>query len=644
MIKVHSSEFNYQYGDQIHFPYRISSLIAYIRSKEVLNKNFDFQKAGVLRENVDEYIQECKDADILLCSCYVWNWEITNFLASEVRKINPNCTIVFGGAHIPDFSEDFFKNHSYVDVIVHGEGEIVLEEFLTAYMGDKNYSDVKGLETKEFRNPPQDRINDLDSLPSAYLTNTVWDLVDKIDGINWIAGWETNRGCPYQCTFCDWGSATFTKVRKWEESKIFKEIEWFGENKIPYIDCCDANFGIFQERDFRIAKKLKEVALKTHYPDRVRPAWAKNSSEKIIPIAKELQEGDILGAVTLSVQSLDSNTLDIVKRANIKFDAFSELAETFRNNGIPTYTELIMGLPGETLETFKDGLENIAQTKVDTVFIYNCSILPNAPMNVPEYKEKYKIKSVRSPIMLVHSSIHNRGSHQEYEDIITSNIHCSLDELKETYLYSWCFLTLQSLGVLEHITNFYNHSFNIEFVKFFEIFLEFCRTKESVFSHEYDRVIEFRNNGYAGKGWDEIDTTIGEIIWPMEEASWLRITYDVEKFSTGLDLLVEFVEEKLNLKNSKKVLEDLTKFQLFMLTTRNNKNKFKTESFEFDWKNYFITNSKLTKKNITYTYDNLVTESDEMKWSYKTIWYGRRSRDYKCQYPNLREKITQLTI
>jgi len=644
MIKVHSSEFNYQYGDQIHFPYRISSLIAYIRSKEVLNKNFDFQKAGVLRENVDEYIQECKDADILLCSCYVWNWEITNFLASEVRKINPNCTIVFGGAHVPDFSEDFFEEHPYVDILVHGEGEIVLEEFLTAYMGDKNYSDVKGLETKEFRNPPQDRINDLDSLPSAYLTNTVWDLVDKIDGINWIAGWETNRGCPYQCTFCDWGSATFTKVRKWEESKIFKEIEWFGENKIPYIDCCDANFGIFQERDFRIAKKLKEVALKTHYPDRVRPAWAKNSSEKIIPIAKELQEGDILGAVTLAVQSLDSNTLDIVKRANIKFDAFSELTKIFRNNGIPTYTELIMGLPGETLETFKDGLESIAQTKVDTVFIYNCSILPNAPMNAPEYKEKYKIKSVRSPIMLVHSSIHNRGSHQEYEDIITSNIYCSLDELKEIYLYSWCFLTLQSLGVLEHITNFYNHSFNIEFVKFFEIFLEFCRTKESIFSHEYDRVIEFRNNGYAGKGWDEIDTTIGEIIWPMEEASWLRITYDVEKFSTGLDLLVEFVEEKLNLKNSKKVLEDLTKFQLFMLTTRNNKNKFKTESFEFDWKNYFITNSKLTKKNITYTYDNLVTESDEMKWSYKTIWYGRRSRDYKCQYPNLREKITQLTI
>ena len=42
-----------------------------------------------------------------------------------------------------------------------------------------------------------------------------------------------------------------------------------------------------------------------------------------------------------------------------------------------------MGLPGETLESWKNGLENIAMTKIDTVFIYNCSVLPNAPMNVP---------------------------------------------------------------------------------------------------------------------------------------------------------------------------------------------------------------------------------------------------------------------
>ena len=641
MLKVNSCEFNYQYGDQIHFPYRISSLVAYIKSRENLGNNFKFEKAFVLRENVDEYIKECVDTDILLCSCYVWNWEITNFLAKEVRKLNPNCLIVFGGAQVPDFSKDFFKQHTYVDIIVHGEGEIVLEEILTEFLNNKDYSKIKGLETKDFRNPPQERINNLDDLPSAYLTNTVWELVDKIDGIRWIAGWETNRGCPYACTFCDWGSATFTKVRKWEESKIFKEIEWFAKNQIPYIDCCDANFGIFQERDFRIAEKLKDVALKTHYPERVRPAWAKNSSEKIIPIAKQLQEGGILGAVTLAVQSLDANTLNIIKRANIKFDTFSELTETFRNSKIPTYTELIMGLPGETLDTFKDGLENIAQTKIDTVFIYNCSILPNAPMNVPEYREKYKIQSVISPIMLVHSSIHNRGSHQEYEEVVTSTSTCSLDELKEMYLYSWCYLTLQSLGILEHVTNFYHNSFNLGYVKFFEIFLEFCHTKKSVFSEEFDRIVEFRNNGYAGKGWDEYDPKIGEIIWPIEEASWLRISFDEQKLLTSISLLIEFLENKLNLRNSKKLLDDLTKFQVFMLTTRNNKNKIKTQNFDFDWKNYFMNNCKLTEKNVVYSYDNLVTESNPIKWSYKTIWYGRRSKDYKCGMSILQDEKIQ---
>ena len=639
MLKVNSCEFNYQYGDQIHFPYRISSLVAYIKSRENLGNNFKFEKAFVLRENVDEYIKECVDTDILLCSCYVWNWEITNFLAKEVKKLNPNCLIIFGGAQVPDFSKDFFKQHPYADIIVHGEGEIVLEEILTEFLNNKDYSKIKGLETKDFRNPPQERIDNLDDLPSAYLTNTVWELVDKIDGIRWIAGWETNRGCPYACTFCDWGSATFTKVRKWEESKIFKEIEWFAKNQIPYIDCCDANFGIFQERDFRIAKKLKDVALKTHYPERVRPAWAKNSSEKIIPIAKQLQEGGILGAVTLAVQSLDTNTLNIIKRANIKFDAFSELTETFRNNKIPTYTELIMGLPGETLDTFKDGLENIAQTKIDTVFIYNCTILPNAPMNVPEYREKYKIQSVLSPIMLVHSSIHNRGNHQEYEEIVTATSTCSLDELKETYLYSWCYLTLQSLGILEHVTNFYNKSFNLGYIKFFEIFLEFCRAKKSVFSEEFDRIIEFRNNGYAGKGWDEYDPKIGEIIWPIEEASWLRISFNEQKLLTSIGLLLEFLENKLNLRNSKKLLDDLAKFQVFMLTTRDNKNKIKTQNFDFDWKNYFMNNCKLTEKNVVYSYDNLVIESNPTKWSYKTIWYGRRSKDYKCGMSILQDKI-----
>ena len=87
-------------------------------------------------------------------------------------------------------------------------------------------------------------------------------------------------------------------------------------------------------------------------------------------------------------------------------------------------------------------------------------------------------------------------------------------------------------------------------MKFYEMFLDFCRSKESVFSEEFEKVIEFRDDGYSGKGWDHVDPKLGDIIWPIEEASWLRLTYDTQKLSTGLRKLASYIEEKSDLHNA----------------------------------------------------------------------------------------------
>ena len=639
MIKVNSSEFNFQYGDQIHFPCRISSMVAYVKTEKKIDEEFKFEKCFVFRTKVEEYIKQCQDADILLCSCYVWNWEITKYLAKEVKKINPQCLIIFGGAQIPDLSTGFFSEHPYVDIIAHGEGEYILKNIFTAYLKDKDFSKVKGIETEDFRTAPQERIDDLDMLPSPYLTNTVWDLVEKVNDVNWIAGWETNRGCPYGCTFCDWGSATFTKVRKWEESKIFKEIEWFGENKIPYIDCCDANFGIFQERDFRIAKKFKEVALKTKYPDRVRPAWAKNSSEKIIPIAKELQEGNILGAVTLAVQSLDEQTLEIVKRANIKFNKFSELANTFKNNGIPTYTEIIMGMPGETLESWKQGLEIlVSDTKIGSIYIYNCGVFQNAPMNNPDYIKHHGIKKIRSPIFLAHSSIHERGI-PEYEEIAIGAKSFELEELKQINLYSWLIQTFSSLGIFEYVSMYYNKTYNLRYMQFFETFVEFCENEKSIFSKEYEKVLKHIEKGYSGEGWNHYDKKLGDIFWPIEESSWLRLTYVKNDLKADLERFLSYLGKKYNYTTKKNMVNDLIEFQIFLLTTREDQQNDKTKDFEFNWKEFFVNNIKINEIGKTYTYKNLVIEKNSIEWGFKTIFYGRSSKKYKFHPELLNEKL-----
>ena len=100
-IKVLSAQFNYQYGNVIHFPYSIACLVAYIRSFPELASRFQFENTFVLRSRFDQYLSRCADVDILLCSCYTWNWEITTRLAQKVKERNPRCTVIFGGPQVP---------------------------------------------------------------------------------------------------------------------------------------------------------------------------------------------------------------------------------------------------------------------------------------------------------------------------------------------------------------------------------------------------------------------------------------------------------------------------------------------------------------------------------------------------------------
>jgi len=636
-FKVNSSQFNYIYNGNIHFPYSIATIVAQVKNNENLNPYFNFEKTFVLRDGVEESIKKCNDSDILLCSCYVWNWEITTYLAKKVKELNPKCLIIFGGPQVPSYSTDFFEKYPFVDLLVHSEGEIIFEDICTAYLKDKDFSEVNGIQTKDFLNPPAKRINDLTSLPSPYLTNLVWDLVEKRDDVQWIASWETDRGCPYQCTFCDWGSATATKLRKWEEDRLFKEIEWFADNKIPYIDCCNANFGIFQDRDFRLAQKLKEVRLEKNYPETFRTNWAKISSDKIIPIAKQLEEVGLLRAVTLSLQTMDEKTLGIIKRANIKFDKFSELTGSFRKSGIPTYTELIMGLPGETVETFKKGFETIiSDTTIGSVVVYNCGVLPNAPMNEPTYREKNKIKVVRSPIFLAHSERKYRGI-EEFEYITTSTFSFTLEDLKEMYVYAWSIQVFHSLGIFEYLSKYYNKVYNLPYIEFFDQFLTFCKTKNSMFSKEYERAVNHANKGYSGDGWNDYDPQFGELNWPFEESSFLRMIQSKEKLFDGITEFLAYLEHKNNYESKSDILKDLTKFQIFLLTTRDDLQDIKSEEFNYNWKNFSVENEILKSEVSNYFYNNPITEKDSLSWAKETIWFGRFTQKYKTRPENLNE-------
>ena len=120
----------------------------------------------------------------------------------------------------------------------------------------------------------------------------------------WIGLWETNRGCPFQCTFCDWGSATAAKVTKFGIERLYAELDWFARNKIEYIFCCDANFGI-QKRDVEIAIRRPSARPTSGYPMALSVQNTKNATERAYLTQKILSDAGLNKGVALSMQSVD---------------------------------------------------------------------------------------------------------------------------------------------------------------------------------------------------------------------------------------------------------------------------------------------------------------------------------------------------
>lgn len=630
-IKVSSSQYSYFFGNnQIHFPYSIATLISYAIKDPIIEQRFSFEKVFLMRDRLEEDIRSCIDSDILLCSCYSWNWQITNVLAQEVRRCNPSCLIIFGGPEVPFSHEGFFDSHDYVDILVHQEGEIVLYGILKEYLSEGHYDSILGLETKEFRTEPQPRITDLDVIPSVYSTNLIWKLVDRTLDIKYTVTWETNRGCPYSCTFCDWGSAVKTKVRNFSQKKLFDEIEWFGENEIIYIDCADGNFGIFADRDYELANKLAEVREKTGFPTHINLTWVKASSERIIPIAKRLNDANLLRAVSLSVQSFDETTLKIIKRKNIKFDRFENLVQRFDQEGIQSYTELIMGLPGETHESYKNNWEILASIyPIPAIMVWNCSIFVNAPINDPRYRKAYGIDMIDSPIFIQHSSVDKRGI-QEYEKMISATATQPQSVLNKTYLYNWMMLVFHAFGILEFIARFF-YELGISYTSFYSILEDWCKQDVGLFGWEYGKAEEHARRGYSGGGWDHIDLNLGGVCWPMEEASWLRLV------RVGPDILyaeiirfLNFFVEKEELSVSENILKDLCEYQLYLINFPTN-SPIVERTFKYNWLSHFLRGENLVMEYVCYTRPSTINEEDIIQWGYKTIWYGRREQRYKAK-------------
>jgi len=413
-IVVTIVQLNNAFYDQNYLPYVAGLLEAYTEKHAPNSDRYRFLLPLYKRQHVESYVSYLAETNIVAFSTYVWNFQISLAVAKRVKELDQNKLVIFGGPHVPDNPPNFFHDYPFVDVLVHGEGEQTFLNLLEVFP-ERDWDDIPGISYLDKNgflatNPKAKRLLDLDEIPSPYLEGTFDALMKANPTEKWIFTWETNRGCPFACTFCDWGSMTQSKVLKFSMERLNAEIDWMSEKEINYVYCCDANFGILP-RDIDIVKTITRNKNLFGFPKKIGVQNTKNATERAYQTQRILNEFEMTSGVDLALQSVDQNTLDAIKRSNISLETYEELQWRFTRDGIPTFSDIILGLPGESYETFANGVSKVIQNGQHNRIQFNTlSILPNAEMGSSAYQLTHEMETVEA------RTLHQHGLIDEFQD------------------------------------------------------------------------------------------------------------------------------------------------------------------------------------------------------------------------------------
>ncbi len=434
--------FSYNGNTTFYLPYSTGLMQSYIEEHAVNPKRYQFLTPLFRRGIIQESVEELLTADVVGVSFYQWNALYSLEMARRLKALRPDVLIVFGGPQVPDRAEAFLRNHPFIDLAVHKEGEIPFLKIVETYP-ERNWAGIPGVSFLDAENRFHTttvgaRIANLEGIPSPFLSGTFDPLMAAHPDISWITTWETNRGCPFQCTFCDWGSATASKVLRFELDRLKREIDWFGDHRISYVYCADANFGILK-RDVEIASYLAETKRRTGNPNRVFVQGTKNATERAYETQKILYDAGLSKGVTLSMQSVDAQTLSDIKRDNISMEMYLELQKRFSRDRILTYTDMIIGLPGETYDSFADGVDLLIDSgQHNRINFNNLAILPNAEMGDPDYQRRYGLITVVSEIVNLHGMPQSSEDDvPELQELVIATNSMPAADWRRTRIFTW---------------------------------------------------------------------------------------------------------------------------------------------------------------------------------------------------------------
>ena len=341
----------------------------------------------------------------------------------------------------------------------------------------------------------------------------------------WNGTIETNRGCPFACTFCDWGSLTYAKIKKFPIPKVLQELTWMSENKVDYVTIADANFGVFTDRDLEFTEKLVALQNEYGYPKVVDATWYKNSSDEILEIVKKFISSGFNRGLTLSVQSMDMDVLDEIKRRNMEMSDLKMIFDKCNRENIPSYTELILGLPKETYESWKRGVcEVLDAGQHNAIESWLAQLLENAHMNLPEEREKHGLTTVVVENYI--SGFEEEDNIPEKVELVTGTKYMPTPKFIDSWSYSWMINNFHNFGWSQVVTRFLRMYKDYSYEMMYDMLLESISNDDGPVGKSFREARELLA-GYLKTG--DIEVASGHTLMWEAQKDFHRFPNAVEK-------------------------------------------------------------------------------------------------------------------
>ncbi len=386
------------------YPLGVANLATYAR--EHLRGN-GAAEIRIFREPHD--LQAAIDAaapDIVGFSSYAWNHNLSVHYADYVRARRPEALTLMGGPNFPltpEEQESWIRGMPQIDVHVRGptyEGERAFLNLL------QRWADVGGHREGLFEEPlpgniwihPEtgefvdggwvDRITELDEIPSPYLAG----LMDPYFETGYFPLMQITRGCPFTCQFCNSAVKSNSKAHRHSVENVQADLRYIAERVKPETPLCfaDDNFGMYPW-DEEVADYVAHLQDEFGWPHYIRTTTGKNRSDRIIKVMRKAR--GVL-PMTSAVQSLNPEVLKNIQRQNISLDAYAEIQDEVLAQGMQAYGELILGLPGETRESFMTAIRDLLATGVKRVSAHQLMLLHGAPLSNPESRENFGFETM----------------------------------------------------------------------------------------------------------------------------------------------------------------------------------------------------------------------------------------------------------